>query len=142
MQLKQVTPKYFVSKIITPGDIVKLVPQGFAKIICNLPDGEIDGSSESKLIRESAGGYGIAFEYIPVTMTAITKEVVAQHTRAVRNTNGAVLSYCATGRRSSVLWAMEFADKMSADAIISRAQSIGYDLEAMRAKLDARASEL
>ncbi len=40
-------------------------------------DGEIDGSSESKLIRESAGGYGIAFEYIPVTMTAITKEVVA-----------------------------------------------------------------
>ena len=142
MQLKQVTPKYFVSKIITPSDVAKLAPQGFAKIICNLPDGEIDGSSESRLIRDAAGDYGIAFEYIPVTMTAITKAVVAQHTRAVRNTNGAVLAYCATGRRSTVVWSMEFADKMSADAIISRARSIGYDLEPMRVKLDAGALQL
>jgi uncharacterized protein (TIGR01244 family) len=136
MQIKQITPKYFVSKLILPDLIPELAQAGFAKIICNLPDGEIEGGTRSDVIRDAAEDYSIDFEYIPITMTSLTKEVVNRHTAAVRGTRGGVLAYCATGRRSTILWALEFADKLPPDTIINRAQAIGYDIAALRSRLE------
>lgn len=136
MQFKALTAKYHVSKPISADVIPLLADQGFVKIICNLPDGEIDGQPHSATLADVAASYEIDFDYIPVTVTELTPQVVLRHTKAVIETEGAVLAYCATGRRAAMLWALEFSDKYSQDRIISKARAIGFDFSSMIQKLD------
>ncbi len=136
MQFKALTPKYHVSKPLNADAIPLLAEKGFAKIICNLPDGEIDGQPYNATLSDVADTFGIDFVYIPVTATAMTPQVVLRHTKAVIETEGAVLAYCATGRRCAMLWALEFSDKYPKDRILSKAQAIGFDFSSMRQKLD------
>lgn len=136
MRLQAITPKYHVTKPLSVTDLPDLVEQGFAKIICNLPDGEVPGSTPSDILRASAQAYGIEFEYLPVTITAITPDIVLRHTNAVLNTSGGVAAYCATGRRCTVMWALEFCDKRPLDEIITKAKTLGFDLSGMRIKLE------
>jgi uncharacterized protein (TIGR01244 family) len=136
MQFKALTAKYHVSNPINADVIPLLADQGFAKIICNLQDGEIDGQPDNATLSDIATTYGIDFVYIPVTVTAMTPQVVLRHTKAVIETEGPVLAYCATGRRCAMLWALEFSDKYSQDRIMSQARAIGYDFSSMRQKLD------
>ena len=136
MQFRALTAKYHVSGPITLDMIPLLADQGFAKIICNLPDGEIDGQPDSATLSDAAATYGIDYVYVPVTVTDMTPQVVLRHTKAVIETEGAVLGYCATGRRAAMLWALEFSDKYSQDRIINKARSIGFDFSSMGQKLD------
>lgn len=137
MQFRPLTAKYHVSGPLTLDLIPLLADQGFAKIICNLPDGEIDGQPDHATLSEAVTAYGIDFVYIPVTVTEMTPQLVLHHTKAVIETEGAVLAYCATGRRCSMLWALEFSDKYSQDQIMSKARAIGFDFSSMRQKLAA-----
>lgn len=140
MQLKPVTPKYHITKLLRATDVEHLARLGVAKIICNLPDGEVVGSTPSAEIRDAAERYNIAFDYIPITMTAITPQVVSRQTQAVLNTRGMVVAYCATGRRSLTLWALEFSDKLPTDEILRRGKQLGFDLGSLRSKLDLHQS--
>ena len=136
MQYKSITPKYHVSKPLIPELIPRLVRDGFAKIICNLPDGEIPDAINSETVRDLAIQAGLEFEYIPITVTKITPEIVLRHTNAVLQTDGAVFAYCATGRLCTMLWALEFCQKKSHDDILARTMSAGFDLTSMRNKLE------
>lgn len=136
MQLKPVTPKYNITKLLQASDVAHLASLGVAKIICNLPDGEVVGSTPSNEIRDAAAQHNIAFDYIPITMTAITPQVVSRQTQAVLSTRGMVVAYCATGRRSLTLWALEFSDKLPLDQILQRGQRLGFDLGSLRSKLE------
>ena len=89
---------------------VKRLPQlGFAKVICNRPDNEAPNDEQREQIRIAVTQAGMAFEYNPVTMTSFSPELVRTQTDAVLNTQSGVFAYCATGRRSTILWAFESA---------------------------------
>lgn len=136
MKLKPITAKYHVTKTLRIEDLSELVNQGFAKVICNLPDGEVPECPPSEILKDAAKDFGIDFVYLPVTITEITPELVLQHTNEVINTHGGVAAYCATGRRSTVIWALEFSNKRSLDDIIAKSKAIGFDLSGMRMKLE------
>lgn len=136
MQVKNVTAKYHISGHITFNKVQSIADRGFRKIICNLPDGEIPDVDDSARILEAAEHFGLDYVYMPIVMTKITPQIVLQHTKEVIETNGAVLAYCATGRRSLAMWALEFSDKYSIDHILSIADSVGFDLASMRQKLE------
>jgi len=116
--------------------IPSIADQGFRKIICNLPDGEIPDVHDSARIFEAAAHFDLECVYMPIVMTEMTPQIVLQHTKEVIETNGAVLAYCATGRRALMMWALEFSNKYSIDHILSKADSVGFDLTGMRQKLE------
>ena len=136
MQLLSITKKYHVSKPLESSDVAELKRMGFARIICNLPDGEISGVTQSREIAAACAEAGIDFEYIPVSVTKFTPELVLQHTQAVISVQGNVLAYCATGRRCTMMWAFEFTDKHPIEHIMSIARSVDFDLSKMTQKLE------
>jgi uncharacterized protein (TIGR01244 family) len=79
---------------------------------------------------------GMAFEYNPVTMTSFSPELVRTQTDAVLNTQGGVFAYCATGRRSTMLWAFEFAHQRAPDDLIQQAGRAGMDISSMKDRLE------
>jgi uncharacterized protein (TIGR01244 family) len=51
------------------------------------------------------------------------------------------VAYCASGTRSTVVWAYGVAADMSADDILAHAARGGYQLQGLRPDLDARANQ-
>ena len=49
--------------------------------------------------------------------------------------DGPVFAYCASGNRSSVVWALTQAGKVPADDLIATAARWGYNLEPIRPQL-------
>jgi len=52
-----------------------------------------------------------------------------------------VFAYCASGNRSSVVWALAQAGRLSTDDLIAIPARYGYNLEPLRAQLDALAAQ-
>jgi uncharacterized protein (TIGR01244 family) len=76
------------------------------------------------------------FEYNPVTMTSFSPELVRTQTDAVLNTQGGVFAYCATRRRSTMLWAFEFSHQRAPDDLIQQAGRAGMDISSVKDRLE------
>ena len=64
-------------------------------------------------------------------------EDVAAFREALDDLDGPVVAFCRSGTRSSVLWALSNAGRMPADEIIAAAARAGYDLSALRGRLES-----
>jgi len=58
----------------------------------------------------------------------------------IASTAGPVLAYCASGTRSTVIWALGQTGKMAVDDILATARAAGYDLQSLRPALEAQAA--
>ena len=47
MDIRQITPRYFVAPQIEPGDMESLRAQGITRILCNRPDAEVPPSHQA-----------------------------------------------------------------------------------------------
>ena len=135
MDIRQITPRYFVSPQIDPGDMEDLRAQGITRILCNRPDGEVPPSHQAASVRAAAEAAGIAFAEQPLTHQTMTPDVVANNRALGAETDDVVLAYCASGTRSTIAWALGQAGNMESDAIVEAARNAGYDLENMRPML-------
>jgi uncharacterized protein (TIGR01244 family) len=61
---------------------------------------------------------------------------VAAQGRAMAAADGPVLAYCASGNRSSILWALSQAGKTPTDDLIEAGGRAGYNLEPVRQQID------
>jgi len=52
-----------------------------------------------------------------------------------------VLAYCASGNRSSVVWALAHAGKRPTDELIAIPARFGYQLEGLRGQIEALARQ-
>lgn len=132
MEIKQVSPSFWVSPQIACDDIAKLQREGFATIICNRPDGEEAGQPAAQDIAAEAAAAGIAFHHIPVAGGAFPPDAVAAFAAARRTATGPTLAFCRTGTRSITLDALANVDGLDAETVIGRAARAGYDLSALR----------
>jgi HipA-like protein len=82
---------------------------------------------------------GLDFVINPVVGGAITDENAALQGAAIAGARGKVLAYCASGNRSSIVWAMSQAGRRPTDELIAAAARHGYNLEPFRARIDALA---
>lgn len=138
MDVRQVTDTYFVAPQIDAGDITALKEAGFSAVICNRPDGEVPPSHQADAIGAAAEACGLTFTVLPLTHQTMTPENVARHKEAIASAGGKCLAYCASGTRSTVVWALGQAGHMSADEILNAAQAAGYDLSGLRPALDGQ----
>lgn len=134
MDIRRITPAYAVSPQIAPEDVPEIAAAGFRTVICNRPDEEIPVELSSEVLRAAVEAAGLQFVDNPVTHASMTGERIAAQAAAMEH--GPALAYCASGTRSSVLWSLAQAGRMPTEDILAATARAGYDLSALRPRLD------
>ncbi len=136
MDIRTLTPNLSVSGQITSEDVAELKAMGFKAIVGNRPDGEEAGQSDWADIASAAEKAGLATAFIPITPGSLRDEQALEFRKAVTGFDKPVLAFCRTGTRSAQLWAIAARDRLSSDEVIRMAATAGYDLGAMRDRLE------
>lgn len=137
MDIRQLSPTYAVSPQIAVTDIPAIAEAGFKTIICNRPDAEVPPSHHSSVMEAAASAAGLGFVINPVTHQTLNMDMVTAQKAAMDASTGPTLAYCASGTRSSIVWALGQAGEMPTDSILSATSAAGYDLGGLRPQLDA-----
>jgi uncharacterized protein (TIGR01244 family) len=137
MDIRHITPTYAVSPQISCEDMKAIAAAGFKTVICNRPDIEVPPSQQEDAIRDAAERLGLYFVSLPVTHAGLTKETVTRQKETYETSVGPTLAYCASGTRSSIVWALGQAAEHAADDILTSLSKAGYQLPQLRPQLDA-----
>ena len=140
MNMKKLSPRFFVSEQITTADLGVASAQGIKTIINNRPDNEAQEQPKSADLAAVAAELGMQFVNLPVIAGRLTDENIDEFERANRTLQGPILMYCRTGTRSTCLWALNEAKTLDINAVMATAAQAGYDLTAMRARLISRSA--
>ena len=136
MDIRPLSDRYSVTPQITPDDVPVIAALGFTTVICNRPDREIPEELHAETLRSLVEGAGMAFVVNPVTGGALTMDNVDAQRSAIDAAGGKVLAYCASGNRSSIVWALANAGRQPTDALIAAGAQYGYQVEAVRGLID------
>jgi uncharacterized protein (TIGR01244 family) len=136
MEIRTLTDAYAVSPQIAPTDVDAIARAGFTTLVCNRPDGEIPPDLRADAIRVAAEAAGLRFVLNPVVGGAISMDNVTAQAEAMADSTGPVLAYCASGNRSSIVWALAQAGQRPTDELIAIPARYGYGLEPFRATID------
>ncbi len=139
MDIRALTPAYAVSPQITPEDLPAIKAAGYKTVIDNRPDAEIPGDLHAGPMQTAAEALGLHFVKNPVIGGGMTMENVTAQRAAIDAASGPVLAYCASGNRSSVVWALAHAGQMPTDDLIGIPARFGYQLEPLRPQIEAMA---
>ena len=141
MQFNQVTPNYTVSEQICEPDLVTIAAAGFTTVICNRPDHEIGAELHAQFIQAEAERLGLHFVTNPISnQIGLTMENLSLQSQAIDTAKGPVFAYCRSGMRSTMCWAMLSAGQLATDDIVHAAAKAGYNLDKMRAQIEAMAA--
>jgi len=141
MDIRPLTDSYAVSPQIAPEDVAAIAEAGYATVVCNRPDGEIPPELRADEIRKAVEAAGLRFVLNPVIGGAITMENVQAQGAAMQDSDGPVLAYCASGNRSSIVWALSQAGKRPTDKLVAVPARYGYALEPFRVTIDQLAQQ-
>jgi uncharacterized protein (TIGR01244 family) len=141
MDIRALTPGYAVSPQITLEDLPAIRAAGFTTLIDNRPDAEIPSPLHTAPMQAAAEAVGLTFVVNPVISGGMTMENVAAQRAAIDAATGPVLAYCASGNRSSQVWALALAGQMPADDLIGIPARFGYQLEGLRGTIERLAQQ-
>ena len=141
MDIRPLTPDYAVSPQIALADLAALKAAGYTTIIDNRPDGEIPPDLHTGAMRAAAQALGLTFIANPVISGGMTAENVAVQGAAIAASTGPVFAYCASGNRSSVVWALSQAGTRPADELVGLPARFGYQLDHLRPQIAALAAD-
>ncbi len=136
MEIRPLTDSYAVSPQVAPEDLSAVKAAGYVTVICNRPDQEIPPEFQADAIRKAAEAHGLAFVLNPVVHGALTLEIVETQGKTIAEAPGPVLAYCASGNRSSIVWALSQAGKVPTDDLIAAGARYGYVLEPYREQIN------
>ncbi len=129
--MKKLSDKFYVAGQISPEEMPNFAETGIGIIVNNRPDGESDMQTPGKVIMASAQQQNMNYFAIPVAGGISPDQVQALRT-ILDNAGEPILAYCASGTRSTILWALSQAGTMKTDEIINAAAEAGYDLAPYR----------
>ena len=138
MKIAKLTPFLSVSPQIAEADLGALAAQNYRAVINNRPDGEAEDQPAGATLAAAADRVGLAYRHLPVVSGKVTDDDVAAFADVLDELKGPVLAFCRTGTRSTTLWALSEARHLDPDAILATAAEAGYDLSALKARLDVR----
>ena len=139
MDIRAITPDYAVSPQIEPGDLPAIKAAGYVTVIDNRPDGEIPPHLHTETMRAAAEARGLVFVPNPVIGGQLTRDNVTAQGAAIAASTGPVFAYCASGNRSSVVWALANAGKRPVDELVGLPARFGYQLDHLRPQIEALA---
>ena len=126
---------------IDTSDVATAQERGFAMIVNNRPDGEVEGQPTGAEIERAAEEAGLAYRHIPISHGNFGPAEVAAMEQALADAGGPVLAYCRTGTRSTLLWSLVQArqGRPLAD-IVDEAAAAGYDISPVMSAMQAYSS--
>jgi uncharacterized protein (TIGR01244 family) len=139
MDIRAITPDYAVSPQIELSDLGAIKAAGYAMIIDNRPDGEIPPHLQTAAMKAEAEALGLTFVAHPVIGGALTMDNVTAQRAAIAAATGPILAYCASGNRSSIVWALAEAGKRPVDELVGLPARFGYQLDHLRPQIEALA---
>ena len=129
--LRQFDETSFVSGQIRPEDVPALATSGITLIVNNRPDGEQPGQPAAAEIEAAAEAARLHYLHLPVTQ--LSPEQVETMAEALASARGPVLAFCASGTRSTYLWALAQSSRgEDGDTLAAKAAAAGYDLTPIR----------
>lgn len=121
-----------VSAQLHPNALHAVQAAGFEQIICHRPDREAPDQPDFAAIREAATALGLATAYIPIAQGLPDEAALEATGKALKNGRKTIM-YCASGTRSTIVWALlEAAKGRDIAVILERAAAAGYDLGRLR----------
>ena len=141
MDIKTITDTYAVSAQIEPRDIQTLADAGFTTVICNRPDSEVPPALQAEEIGAAVTAAGLKFVVNPVVHGQLTQEILDIQASEIDAVTGKCFAYCASGNRSTIVWALGSAGKIPTQQIIAAGEAAGYKLEGMRNQLELLAQK-
>lgn len=139
MDIRAITADYAVSPQIEPGELTAIKAAGYVTVIDNRPDGEIPPHLHAAEMRKAAEALGLTFVTNPVIGGALTMLNVTAQGAAIAASNGPVFAYCASGNRSSIVWALANAGQRPTDELVGLPARFGYQLDHLRPQIEALA---
>ncbi|MBY0565864.1 MAG: TIGR01244 family phosphatase [Hyphomonadaceae bacterium] len=139
-EFHRVTPEFAVAGQLEIADIARAAAEGYKVLVCNRPEGEDPGQPTEAEIKSATETAGLTYKSLPYTGQT-PPGVVAETAVLLDETNGPVLAYCRTGKRSIMAWALAQAlsGDRSPEEIIALASRAGYDLSGAKGALDTLA---
>jgi uncharacterized protein (TIGR01244 family) len=137
MDIRALTPDYAVSPQIDLADLAAIKAAGYTTVIDNRPDGEIPPPWQAAAMKQAAEALGLTFVINPVLPGDFSDTVLTRQREAVAASQGPVLAYCASGNRCSCVWALMNAGTRPTDELIGIPARLGYNLEALRGRIEA-----
>lgn len=128
MTPRHLTPDLAVAPQIEPEDFDALAQAGFATVIANRPDAEVEPAQRSDVMAERAAKAGLAYHYLPIVPGQLGPDQIERFRQILDNSPGPVLAYCRSGTRSATAWALGQAGDRPADEILTAGRNAGYDL--------------
>lgn len=137
MTFRTLSPTYATSPQISPSDVPAIRDGGYRMVICNRPDGENPPDLSAEALRRAVEAAGMVFVNNPVIGGALTEANVTAQRAAIEAAAGPVFAYCASGNRSSIVWALATAGERPTEETVAAAAAWGYNLEPYRARIAA-----
>ncbi|MCJ8139484.1 TIGR01244 family sulfur transferase [Falsirhodobacter halotolerans] len=136
MDIRPITDTYAVSPQIRPEDVTAIRDAGYTTVIDNRPDGEITQDLQTDAMRQAVEDAGLTFVANPVIGGQMTMDNVEAQRKAMTEATGPVFAYCASGTRSSVVWALANARYLPVEELIALPARHGYQLDHLRPMLE------
>ena len=139
-QFRRLSETMLASPQITVDDVAAAKDLGVTLIVNNRPEGESDDQTPGAEIEAAARAAGIDYLAIPITHSGFSHPQVTKLAEALEQSDGAVLGYCRSGTRSTLLWALARASlDGDPEALAAAAAQAGYDVSPVRPAMDALA---
>ena len=135
MDIHKISEKFFVSAQMEATDAHAVVDAGIVRVICNRPDQEVPVTLQADAIGAAMRAADIDFAVLPITSQSMTQSIVAEQSELINSADGPVLAYCASGARSTVIWALGQIGTLRVDEILHQTAQAGYDLSGLRPTL-------
>ncbi|KPQ08269.1 MAG: hypothetical protein HLUCCA12_00260 [Rhodobacteraceae bacterium HLUCCA12] len=144
MEIRPLNDSYAVSPQISAQDMPAIAQAGFSVVICNRPDGEVGPDHKVAALKAAAEAEGLDFVVNPVVPGGLTMDNVTLQREAIDSAErdgNKVLAYCASGNRSSIVWALANAGRQPTDSLIAAGAQYGYQTGQFRDLIDRLAAE-
>lgn len=139
---RKVTEGVYASPQIGLDEVAEAQALGVTLVINNRPEGESDDQTPGPEIEAAAHAAGLGYVAIPVTHAGFSEGQVKAMAEALAKNEGAVLAYCRSGTRSTLLWALAEASRGGdPETIAASAAGAGYDIASIRPLVDMLAAK-
>lgn len=139
---RKVTDGVYASPQIGLAEVAEAKDLGVTLLINNRPEGESDDQTPGSEIEAAARAAGLDYLAIPVTHAGFSEGQVKAMAEALAANEGAVLAYCRSGTRSTLLWALAEASRGGdPETIAASAAGAGYDIASIRPLVDMLAAK-
>jgi uncharacterized protein (TIGR01244 family) len=141
MDIRPIAEGYAVTPQIEPADLPAIAAQGFTTVICNRPDTEVPHELGADVIRAAVEAAGLTFVANPMAGGGLTMDHITAQRAAIDGAKGPVLAYCASGNRSTILWALANAGRKPTAELVQAGAPYGYQVPMFRDLIEKLAQQ-